>query len=253
MIVYRLSDVVSGQVVKRPSNNIKSPYVADVIIDGEEYLVHSPSLGCSGLCEAPNEVAMIPTPGNKCSYRIQLAKYKKVYICTNPKISEHIVNKMLKKNIFPSIDVQSYKAEVTKLNSRFDFAGVEKHNQQFILEVKSVPLKCDKHTAYFPTGFRKKKSDPISPRALKHVQELQKIKQEHTDMRCILCFVINRHDIKEFKINPDDPIYRKAVQEAWMHGVEIIAFCIKWSTTKGKYINKTIPIKLFDEYGVRTI
>jgi len=248
MIVYRLGDVFVGKIVKRPSKNIKSPYVADVNIDGEEHLAHTPSLGCSGLCECPNKVVMIETPGNKCGYRIQLAKEKKVYVGVNPKISENIVINLLRKNKFPNLDVSTYQREVSISNSRFDFAGKTK-DCEFIIEVKSVPLKFDDKTAYFPEGYRKKKSDPISPRALKHIQELTQIKKDDVSKRCILCFVVSRHDVEEFKVNENDPIYQKAVQDGWMSGVEIVVLCIKWSKSKGRLLDKSIPINLYSEYG----
>ena len=252
MIVHRLGETFTGKITKRPSSSIKSPYVADVSIKigntKQSFLAHTPSLGCSGLCEAPNRVVMTPTPGNKCDYRVQLAKDNNVYVAINPKIGESIVHKLLRTNNFYNLDVLEYKPEVTILNSRFDFAG-KCSSGDFIVEVKSVPLKYDKHTAYFPEGYRKKKGDPISPRALKHIQELQQIKQNNTNTRCILCFIINRHDIKEFKINENDPIYHKAVQSAWLHGVEIYAQSIIWSKKVGRISHKIIPIILFNNYG----
>ena len=252
MIVYKLGTTITGKITKRPSKHIKSPYVADVNIKNDDkidsFLAHTPSLGCSGLCETNKRVVMIPTPGNKCQYRVQLAKSNGVYVAVNHKIGESIVNKLLHKNKFHNLNVIEYKPEVTVYNSRFDFAG-KCTSGDFFIEVKSVPLKYDEKTAYFPEGYCKKKNDPISPRALKHIQELQKLKQERPDTRCVLCFVINRHDIEEFKINENDPLYQKAVQEAWMSGVEIVVVCIMWSKKVGRLVTKNIPINLFSEYG----
>lgn len=44
MLLMQLSDLVQGQIVKRPSKIIKSPYVADVMHGGCEILAHSASL-----------------------------------------------------------------------------------------------------------------------------------------------------------------------------------------------------------------
>ena len=46
------------------------------------------------------------------------------------------------------------------------------------MEVKNVPLaKLNKSTnemiSFFPDGYRKSKKDVVSPRALKHIQELE--------------------------------------------------------------------------------
>ena len=249
MTLLKLNDVCIGEIVKRPSKTIKSPYVADVMIDEQEFLGHTPSLGCCGLCESGSKVVMIPTPGNKCSYRVQLSKQGKTYVGVNPKLSEQIMKSILQKNVLSTVDVDTFDSEVRYKNSRFDFAGECKDGSLFILEVKSVPLKCDDKTAFFPDGYRKKKGDPISPRALKHVNELKSLKLENNDMRCILCFVIPRDDITEFKINEKDEIYRKAVQEAWMCGVEIVGVCVKWTKSRAKLVTCDVPIMLYDSYG----
>jgi len=114
------------------------------------------------------------------------------------------------------------------LNSRFDFMGIDQDNKRFILEVKSVPL-CQDEVAFFPDGYRKKKTDIISPRALKHIQELQQIKEMHPDYRTILCFVVQRSDATSFRISDNDPIYKDAVKEAITKGVEIIVLQIIWN------------------------
>ena len=253
MTLLKLDDVCIGEIVKRPSIHIKSPYVADIIVENNEYLAHTPSLGCCGLCEGKSKVVLTPTPGNKCQYRVQLSKQGKTYVGVNPKLSEQIMKKILQTNLLTNLDINIYQPEVTFKNSRFDFSGVCNDDSLFILEVKSVPLKCDKNTAYFPDGYRKKKSEPISPRALKHVNELKAIKQENPETRCILCFVIPRNDITQFKINEDDDIYLKAVQEAWMVGVEIIGVCIKWTKNKAKFVRDDIPILLYQNYGPQNI
>ena len=77
------------------------------------------------------------------------------------------------------------------MNSRFDFYGIS-DNKPFILEVKNVPLAdyvdCENKEkknmnfdnydfkdkiSYFPDGYRKKKNQPISERAIKHINELK--------------------------------------------------------------------------------
>ena len=114
------------------------------------------------------------------------------------------------------------------------------------MEVKNVPLAdyddcCKKDrkkrdftgrdyndkVAYFPDGYRKKTTEPVSPRALKHIKELQRIR-ETTNIRAILCFVIQRTDVSSFQPSIIDPIYRDAVISAVNAGVEIIALVCKW-------------------------
>ena len=51
MYLFSLNEVTRGLITSRPSKTCKTPYVADIVIDGDdttEELCHSPSLGCCG-------------------------------------------------------------------------------------------------------------------------------------------------------------------------------------------------------------
>ena len=67
--------LVNGVVVKRPSKNCKSPYVADVISDGSELMCHSPALGFCGLSNTESFVLLsnIENKQNKpeCYYQLE--------------------------------------------------------------------------------------------------------------------------------------------------------------------------------------
>merc|ERR1712203_945971 len=96
-------------------------------------------------------------------------------------------------------------------------------------------------------GYRKNKKDPVSPRALKHVQELEKIKKEHPEYRCILIFIIQRSDCSSFQTSNVDPIYQAAVQKAVINGVEVIPIATPWEydqeqpSTVFCYFDKVLP------------
>ena len=255
MILFTISQLHKGTIIKRPSAHIKTPYVADVTIENIEFLAHTPSLGCCGLADKGAEVLMEKTEKTKTNFRVQLAIFNEPeknniqYIGINPKLSETLVNNALLNNCFHNLKyIKKLGREKKILNSRFDFIGVDKDDRSFILEVKAVPLAdyddiyakerkkkdytdraYDTKISYFPDGYRKKLKDTVSPRALKHVQELEKIKQQEPNMRCILCFVIQRTDVKQFQPSLIDPIYRKAVQKAWINGVEIFTLQVSWS------------------------
>ena len=51
-----IGPLYAGYVEKRPSINCKSPYVADVLINGNSHLGHAPCLGCEGMCDNGSEV-----------------------------------------------------------------------------------------------------------------------------------------------------------------------------------------------------
>lgn len=228
--------MIRGTILKRPSKQCKSPYVADVLLDtGEEVVAHAPSLGCCGLCEKGSVVHMVPLEKGKiCTYSIWLSEQNKIYVGIYPKNAERIVQNHMN-DIVPNFKKVQHEKKI--LNSRFDFVGIDEHDKPFILEVKSVPL-CEDKIAYFPDGYRKKKTDVISPRALKHIQELQQMTSTH---RCILCFVVQRDDAEYFTISDKDMVYKNAIIEAKQNGVEIVAIQIKWDTDY-HYMNKLVDI-----------
>ncbi len=260
MLLHQLTNLTEGLVVKRPSKFIKTPYVADIEIqDGEfieEILGHTPSLGCCGLVDVNAKVLLTDNISDKakCSHTVQLSQIidknskKLITIGVNPKLAEIITESALKNNCLSKLlNIKSYKRETTiyipnKVDSRFDFGGIDQDGKSFLMEVKTVPLEKD-GISYFPDGFRKKVTDTISPRALKHIQELTLIKKESTNVRCLMCYVIQRSDTHTFMPSPADPIYRKAFYEAMAAGVEIITLQVDW-TANGEaiFIRDDLPI-----------
>jgi DNA-binding sugar fermentation-stimulating protein len=294
MLVLKLDNLVEGSIVKRPSKIVKSPYVADVVINDAEILAHTAALGCCGLCEAGSSILLAPmkntkkaskktdsektdstkTESTKCLYSVQLSiindKNNEIVIGVYPKLAELLVENCLTQNYLSVLqNIRKYKRETTifvenKVDSRFDFSGIDNNNIPFIMEVKNVPLadyedisakdrknKCyddrpyDSKVAYFPDGYRKKSSDPVSPRALKHIRELTLIKKESIT-RCIMCYVIQRTDVNQFQPSIIDPEYRQAVKEAIEAGVEIITLVIKWTTSGEAYfVRDDLPMTPF--------
>lgn len=262
-ILFQLSSLIRGQIINRPSKSCKSPYVADVLMQNTEHstLAHTPSLGCSGLCESGCFVLLQPNSNDagKCTHRIMLSEMElrgineKVFISTHPRLAEDVVKYALRLdliNVLKGHHVKCIKEQITFGNSRFDFAGIGSSGRPFLLEVKCVPLAefediCAsertkknyddtntwnpyKKVAYFPDGYRKKKTDVISPRALKHVRELEAIAMRG-DIDTYLCFVIQRSDVTSFVVSCIDPIYRSAVKRAMKNGVRIITLQCEYS------------------------
>lgn len=272
MELLTLSNLKKGTILKRPSAQIKSPYVADILVDGKTFLGHTPSLGCGGLADKDATVYVQETPGKKCQYRVYCSifqdKGREIQIGIAPKLAEDIIEQCLKKNLILNLDVDTYAREKTIKNSRFDFVGQQKNGNHYILEVKTVPLahyedvtekqikkmdftnrEYDSKISYFPHGYRKKKTDTISERALKHVNELREIKEQYPSIKTILCFVIQRTDVKWFQPSRLDPIYLEAVQDAWLAGVEINTVQVEWNDGVCKFVRNNLPVMLFDDYN----
>lgn len=284
MMIMKIENLVPGTVVKRPSKIIKSPYVADVIINNTEFLAHTAALGCCGLCDVGASILLAPLNNNskktkksknnenetekpvKCVYSAQLSviteKGNEIIVGIHPKLAEQLVENCLQKNYLSSLqDCKKYRRETVvfvenKVDSRFDFTGMDKNNIPFIMEVKNVPLAdyedlcikdrkkmcyderaIDSKIAYFPDGYRKKSTDTVSPRALKHIRELTLIKKESIT-RCIMCYVIQRTDVDRFQPSIIDPEYRQAFKEAVEAGVEIITLVVRWTRDGEAYFVK---------------
>ena len=231
--LFKLPELYRAKVIKRPSATCKSPYVADVhlIVDGVEKftMAHAPALGCAGLCDKGATVLLSKlekkTKTSVCEYRIELAETKeKTIVGINPKLAEKIVEE----GIMKSEMTKSYKREKTILNSRFDFVGCGSNGKNFVLEVKTVPLLVEPKVAFFPHGYRKKKGDAVSPRALKHLNDLIQISQE-SDADAMMCYVIQREDADSFVPSETDPIYKAKFYEAKEAGVVMKNLYVKWS------------------------
>lgn len=232
------------------------------------YQAHCPSLGCCGLCEVGSVVFVGRVEEKKgkngkplknkrvCQFIVYLSlleekeKHHKEIIGIHPKLAERIVECCLQKDVLTNFSAIQYKREVTleNSNSRFDFAGTTCNRNPFVLEVKNVPLAdyadcsakerkkmdfsyrvCHEKISYFPDGYRKKKNAVVSPRALKHIQELKKIGNT-TFNEPYMCYVIQRTDSNCFQTSVMDPIYKEAVRDAVENGeVEIIVVGVKWT------------------------
>ena len=272
--LFEMNNLIKGKVIKRPSSSCKTPYVADVELeDGTLVLAHTTSLGCCGYADAGATVLMIPVENKKnvCKFKILLSKHieknQEINIGIDTGLPEKIVKLCIENNCISSLShVKQLSSQVSLLHSRFDFAGIDKTDTEFVLEVKNVPLadyvdcakkdrkkydtstcKFNEKISYFPDGYRKKVKDTISPRALKHVQELHHLKKT-THKRTILCYVIQRTDVSSFQPSLIDPIYRNAVMEAYKSGVEILPIVIEWTSCGQCYfVCDDLPINVCDK------
>ena len=284
MELIRLENLVQGVVTKRPSNLIKCPYVADIELnDGSNALGHTASLGCCGLADTGATVLLGQSNPKKqtknknknglsCSHTVYLSVRDNQIIGIHPKLSEKIVEVALNNNCLSILqNIISYHKETTiyvkdKIDSRFDFTGIDKNGIPFIMEVKNVPLAdyedvtskerknmdfsdrdINSKVAYFPDGYRKKTTDTISPRALKHIEELALIKRDSGDkIRCIMCYVIQRADVNRFQPSVIDMDYRTAFKTAMDSGVEIITLVVQWNSNgQCHFVRDDLPITPF--------
>lgn len=270
----QFDNLFEATISSRPSKMCKSPYMADIIISDQEYLAHAPSLGCSGLTDKECKVLVSPitSKNTKSSHRIQFSIVNETWenrdyehiVCTNPQIAENIVQRALQNNLLHNLKAKSFKGQVSFESSRFDFAGIDENDIEFIAEVKTVPVAdyhnvdkkakkkmmkentfINKHpkdkVAIFPDGYIKpsKEPKPQSERANKHILELTHIKQ-HSNKRCIMIYVIQRCDASSFVISDLDLIYKQNVNIAKQNGVELYFIQMEWKKINGSVLGNII-------------
>lgn len=274
-LILKLDGLIEGEVIKRPSKYIKTPYVADIKICSNSNMIlgHTASLGCCGLADVGANILMSPVPKIHkntdklhCEYRVYLSvireKEQEIIVGIYPKLAEELTESALKNNLLSCLlNVKNYRKESKicvpgLVDSRFDFTGIDQNGIPFIMEIKNVPLAdyedvtskdrkkmsfddrdINSKVAYFPDGYRKKSTDPISPRALKHINELALIKSM-SKTRCIMCYVIQRTDVDRFQPSVIDPQYREAFKNAVNSGVEIITMVVQWTREGEAYFIK---------------
>jgi DNA-binding sugar fermentation-stimulating protein len=251
--IYSLvKPLVKAKVLSRPSKKIKSPYLADILIDDKEYICHSAPLGCSGHIIEGSIVWVLEKEKSKAhsSHEIYLIEENGTLIGCHPLVANKIAHQLLKRQlILPNI--KSIVSENTINDCRFDFIA-KCDEKMSIIEVKSVPIadyfdgtskevqeylkefsqesQLEK-IAIFPycttSGKRKLSKEPLSERALKHVESLTNLS---TTYKCVLLFIVQRNDVSKFCITKLDPIYKDACKKALESGVIIKAISVKWDT-----------------------
>ena len=155
---------MEGQVIKRPSKYIKTPYVADIkcVDTSEQVLGHTASLGCCGLVDVNASILMAVSPvpktktvpknkaNLKCTHTVYLSVLRfngnEQIIGIHPKLAEKLTENALTNNLLSRLqNVKRYRRETAiyikdQIDSRFDFTGVDQDGIPFIMEVKNVPL-----------------------------------------------------------------------------------------------------------------
>lgn len=247
-LIYTLPEpLVKAKVLHRPPSKInKSPYLAEILVEGEEEcFAHTPALGCGGLVATDSIVWVCPSPSKKT-----LSKY--IVFCAedsdgsligiHPTISNTIIGRMLLLGMILKEVMEIQQETVCSFGDqscRFDFSGIGPDGRKVFIEVKNVSLGDGSH-AIFPYGNGRKSSKPISSRALNQIEIMTKL-VETKKARCIVIYLTQRTDYESIKISELDPTYREAVCLASHSGVEIIGISVKWHKSS-VYFNKFIEV-----------
>ena len=250
-MLHTLPTLIRVEVIHRPSKSIKSPYVADIrLADGTLALCHTPGLGCCGLVSTGRYiyVSKATSAKAKTAYTAQLSEsvdsVGTYYVGIHPMISQFVAGKLLDKI---AIDVV-WKSEVKiSEHTRLDFVGTSVDGKKTYVEVKNAMIGMSTETrinrrAVFPEGFRKSKTEPVSPRAVKHAETLADLIKLPDTTAAYLVFIVPRNDCGGgLELNRLDPIYCKAVANAMAVGVQVRVYGLVFQTDGGVAFDKELP------------
>jgi DNA-binding sugar fermentation-stimulating protein len=237
--LYTLPELFKATVLHRPSKSIKSPYVADIMLeDGTVALCHTPGLSCSGLV-IPDRIVYVSKAAKataKTAYTVQISENVDNegthYIGIHPMVCQTLASKILDKICETAV----WKSEV-KVNehTRLDFVGTLGTTKKIYVEVKTAMISLSKECrvkrrAIFPEGYRKSKTESFSPRAVKHAETLAELVALPDTEAVYLVFIVPRNDcIDGLELNPLDPVYCKVVSKALNAGINVRVFGMDYS------------------------
>ena len=143
-LLLDLGPLIMGKLIKRPSATVKSPYVSDVMIIGENgeegdiVLAHSPALDVGGLCVPNTTVFMsVRPPGGKTSHSIELVLAPApncltvdhdsgILVGAHPQLGEKLAESVLQKGLLQDVigygeaRLDTSKRSSTKKNKKQD-------------------------------------------------------------------------------------------------------------------------------------
>ena len=224
--------IVEGIFLKRPNR-----FIAQVIIDGKEEMVHVKNTGRCKELLAPNAKVIL----EDCSHNLnRKTKYSLIAVWKDDMLV-NMDSQAPNKVVFEGISdgkIKSFKycthlkKEVTFGNSRFDiYFGTE--NSKGFIEVKGVTLE-NNGISMFP--------DAPTERGTKHVLEM--IEAVRQGYRGVIFFLVQMKGPEVFKLNWEmDKAFSEAVKYAGENGVEILAYD-SIVESNGIYLGESIEIDL---------
>jgi len=204
---------VDGIFLKRPNR-----FIAHVLINGEEEIVHVKNTGrCKELLIPGAKVVLedySQNPNRKTRYSLIAVWKGEMLVNMDSQVPNEVVFEALREGKINEIgDISYLKREVAFGSSRYDIYYESKDKKAF-MEVKGVTLE-DKGIAMFP--------DAPTERGAKHVLEMMEAVKEGYEGT--IFFLIQMKGPKELRPNWQmDENFSEAVKLASENGVRIIAY-----------------------------
>ncbi len=225
----KYSHIVQGEFLERPNR-----FIAYVNIAGRKETVHVKNTGrCKELLLPGAKVYLEKSdnPHRKTQYDLIGVKKGEMLVNMDSQAPNRVVEEWLRSGGLFS-DVVTLKPETFYGNSRFDFY-IETKNERIFMEVKGVTLE-ENGVVRFP--------DAPSERAVKHVQEL--IKAREDGYQVYVLFVIQMGEAAYFTPNVNThPEFACALKKAAEKGVQVLAYnCLV--TPDSLVIHRPVPVHL---------
>ncbi len=224
--------LIPGTLIKRYKR-----FLADIKLDnGEEVTAHCTNSGSMKSClENGAEVYLTPVTDSKRKTRFtwEMIKINGDWVGINTGNPNKIAFEAILKGEIPGLENYSTVMREVKFgDSRFDVFA-ENESEKCFVEVKNVTLKEGKY-ALFP--------DAVTTRGQKHLKTLIEVKKQ--GMRAVMLYIVQRTDVEIFAPATEiDPDYAKALKEAVLNGVEVIAMQAKVTPEKIELVKK-LPVKI---------
>lgn len=225
----KYQNIQEGRFLERPNR-----FIAYVNIAGKREKVHVKNTGRCRELLVPDAVVYLEksdNPNRSTTYDLVAVKKGERIINMDSQAPNKAALEWLREGgLFPNVKL--VRPETVYGNSRFDFY-LETEEERIFLEVKGVTLEDD-NIVRFP--------DAPSDRAVKHVEELIKAKQD--GYRVFVLFVIQMEGVKLFTPNRQThAAFADALLEASRKGVEILAYECS-ITPDTMQITKPVPVIL---------
>lgn len=190
-------------------------FAADVELQGEVHTVHVKNTGRLGELFLPGAKVWLEesdNPARKTRYDLVCVENRGYVVNIDSQAPNRIFREYAEKGLWLP-DMTNLRGEVTRGDSRFDFAFLLGNVPGFT-EVKGVTLFDDEGCAYFP--------DAPTERGVKHLQGLIRAREE--GCQAGVCFILQRDGVTSFR--PHDrrhPAFGLALRQAADAGVIIRA------------------------------
>ena len=246
---------MSGNLIERINRFVSVVAIAAATGEVEEHSCYMANPGsmlgmCSKGCEV--RVSTSTSESRKFRYTVEAVKIGETWIGCNTHIANEIISSVLRSERAPDVlgvrPFESFRREVTRGGSRFDFELTHTENCSTLIEVKTVTMASDWYKVETTSSIANQKlrllpaeppaecthmiestdkralfPDCESKRALKHVIGLAELTSKPT-RETLLVFVIMRDDIAS--VGPSyycDPNYSSGLADAIGKGLTTCA------------------------------